>query len=84
MPDGHLRRMACQIAAQLPDDREECLRVLRYVEDIVTHLGRGWGTDEGPLKRSASLYVFERTSPAGAGEAAMAGQNGRLDTANLE
>lgn len=43
MPDGFLKRTACQIAAQLPDDRAEALQVLGYVREIVMNLGGGWG-----------------------------------------
>lgn len=81
MPEGHNRRMACQIAAQLPDDRAEALRVLAYVRDIVENLGGGWGA-ETPVS-DARLYLV-RTSPAESLSGAPADRNGRLDRANPE
>lgn len=60
MPDAHEKRMACQIAAQLPDDTSEALAVLDYVKEIVLNLGGGWGK-ETPATKSARLYVIQRT-----------------------
>ena len=37
-----LKRAACTIASQLPDDRAEALVVLGYAEEIIINLG-GWG-----------------------------------------
>lgn len=38
-----LKRMAAQIASQLPEDQVEALQVLRWAGDIVTCLGsRHW------------------------------------------
>lgn len=42
MPKSEMRRMACQIAAQLPDNQGEALAVLEYVREIVLNLGGGW------------------------------------------
>ena len=57
MPHAHMKRMACQIAAQLPDDPEEALGVLNYVKEIVLNLGGGWG---GVRPTSAQLYSVPR------------------------
>jgi hypothetical protein len=46
--EGYLRRLACQIAAQLPDDKQEALRALRLVRQIVFNLGETW--DSGPTE----------------------------------
>lgn len=53
-----MKRMACQIAAQLPDDPEEALGVLNYVKEIVLNLGGGWGAGTRPT--SAQLYSVPR------------------------
>ena len=34
--DANLRQQAIQIAAQLPEDMERAMKVLRYAEQIVT------------------------------------------------
>lgn len=68
MPDAHMKRMACQIAAQLPDDQREALAVLDYVREIVENLGGGWRQPE-PIRKTPALYVIQRTSQ----EAAQAG-----------
>jgi hypothetical protein len=81
--DGHTKRMACQIAAQLPDDRCEALEVLAYVRDIVENLGGGWSALEGP-RQTAALYVIPATSPVAAQEVVKAGPPGRLDKASRE
>lgn len=49
--DGHLKRIACQIYTQLPEDRREALLVLRYVRQIVFCLGEEWEA----VSRSAIL-----------------------------
>lgn len=41
--DGHLKRVACQVYTQLPDNKREALLVLRYVRQIVFCLGDEWG-----------------------------------------
>lgn len=43
MHDEFLKRSACQIAAQLPESREDALKVLSYVNEILVNLGGGWG-----------------------------------------
>lgn len=37
-----LKRSACQIAAQLPEDRREALLVINYAREIVCNLGAAW------------------------------------------
>lgn len=48
VPDEFLKRSACQIVAQLPEGREDALKVLRYVNDILANLGGGWGSSQRP------------------------------------
>lgn len=43
MSDGHTKRLACQIAAQMPDSVDEALEVLRLVREVVLNLDGGWG-----------------------------------------
>ena len=44
MPDNqeHCRRLAAQIFAQLPEDRDEALLTLRYAREILLFLGDKW------------------------------------------
>jgi hypothetical protein len=85
-----MKRMACQIAAQLPDEREEALGVLNYVRDIVLNLGGGWGERDAAWgvapspKPSALLYVIPTTNPAGSQGAETAAQIDRPDIASRE
>ena len=37
-----MKRMAAQIASQLPEDDREALIVLNYVREIICNLGRSW------------------------------------------
>ena len=37
-----LKRTACTIASQLPEEREDALAVLDYVREIVLNLGVSW------------------------------------------
>ena len=37
-----MKRMAAQIAGQLPEDRTEALTVLNYAREIICNLGVGW------------------------------------------
>lgn len=55
--DGHLKRLACQIAAQLPEGHEEALRVLGYVEQILVGL-----VGEAPTSKP-SLRLVPSSSP---------------------
>ena len=81
MPDGHAKRLACQIAAQMPDDREESLRVLDYVREILFNLGGGWGAQV----RAAPTQLFSvprGIDPAGTQATATADPICHLDKAN--
>ncbi len=68
MPKSEMRRMACQIAAQLPDSQAEALEVLDYVRDIVMNLGGGWG--QPTAVPPTQLYAVSPTSRATVPEAA--------------
>jgi hypothetical protein len=50
--DLRLRREALQICLQLPADRREALRVLRYAEDLIS--GFLAGEEDGGLPRPPS------------------------------
>lgn len=52
--DPHIKRMACQIYTQLPEDKREALQVLRYVRQIIFCLGEEWET----VARSAPILPF--------------------------
>lgn len=82
MSDGHNKRMACQIAAQLPDETSEALEVLAYVREIVLNLGGGWGL---PVRTTPTpLYAVPRTGPAASASAETAVQPYRPDRASPE
>ena len=40
----NLKRQACHIASQLPDDRRDALCILNYAREILFNLGVGWET----------------------------------------
>jgi hypothetical protein len=37
-----LKRTACTIASQLPDERRDALTVLNYAREIILNLGKNW------------------------------------------
>jgi hypothetical protein len=81
-PDGHLKRIACQVYTQLPDDKREALLVLRYVRQIVFCLGEDWET----VSRSAPILPFA-SDPKGRAEGPTSlrvVRSDRPDTANQE
>lgn len=80
MSDGHTKRLACQIAAQMPDSTKEALEVLALVRDIVMNLGEGWGRPQ--LATVEPIDAAARTNPARVEAAESADQNGRLNRAN--
>lgn len=81
MPHSHMKRMACQIAAQLPDDPEEALGVLNYVREIVLNLGGGWSAT--PKATSAQLYSVPRPpGPGGLKAIETVNPTDHLDKAN--
>ena len=66
-----LKRLACTVAAQMPDDREEALAVLRYVREILLNLGEEeWAASAiaaptliRPLIDRAKLQVVAQAAP---------------------
>ena len=52
-----LRRQAVQIAAQLPDGREDALAILRYASELVTRF-----LEADPLGNGHNLILVERLS----------------------
>ncbi|MNE57706.1 hypothetical protein D3C80_1526900 [compost metagenome] len=59
--DPHIKRMACQIYTQLPEDKREALQVLSYVRQIIFCLGEDWET----VVKSASILTFQQPEPKG-------------------
>lgn len=62
--EPHVKRMACQIYTQLPEDKREALLVLQYVRQIIFCLGEEWET----VSRTAAILPFqqqEQRGPAG-------------------
>ncbi len=54
--DPHLKRTACQVYTQLPEDKREALQVLRYVRQLIFCLGEEWET----VSRSAPILPFSQ------------------------
>lgn len=52
--DPHLKRVACQIYTQLPEDKREALQVLRYIRQLIFCLGEDWET----VAKSAPILPF--------------------------
>lgn len=79
---GHLKRVACQVYTQLPEDKREALLVLRYVRQIIFSLGEEWET----VSRSAPILPFSNAQKDREERPATlrAAQNGRPDTASQE
>ncbi len=77
---GHLKRIACQVFTQLPEDKRDALQVLRLVRQLVFCLGEDWEA----VTRSASILPFERAPKDRATglRAFRAGPTDNLDTAN--
>lgn len=80
MPDAHAKRLACSIAAQMPDSTKDALEVLSLVRDIVMNLGGGWGRPQ--LATAEPSGALARIGPATVEAAESADQNGRLNRAN--
>lgn len=40
--DEYLKRAACTIASQLPEERRDALSVLNYAREILLNLGKSW------------------------------------------
>lgn len=80
--DPHIKRLACQIYTQLPEDKREALLVLRYVRQIIFCLGESWET----VSQSAPILPFsaDQKGPATALRALRGGRSEGRDTANQE
>lgn len=52
--EPHIKRLACQLYTQLPEDKREALQVLRYVRQIIFCLGEDWES----VTRSAPIVPF--------------------------
>lgn len=57
-----IKRQACHIAAQLPNNKQEALRVLNYAREILCNLGAG--TEPEALGEGA---IIQRLVPKGQG-----------------
>lgn len=78
--EGHLKRIACQVFTQLPDDKREALAVLRYVRQIIFCLGEDW-----EKVASSAILPFEPRKGRGASEGVLrAVPTDRRDKANPE
>ncbi len=80
--EGHLKRLACQIYTQLPEDKRDALLVMRYVRQILFCLGADWDA----AFHKGAILPFE-TGPKGRAEAPTVLRvvpSDRPDTANRE
>lgn len=75
--EQRLKRAACLIASQLPEDSAEALRVLDYAKDIIHHLTvaakPGWVSGVIPL---ATAHRYQ-------GAAREGGQEARTDSRDI-
>lgn len=81
--DPHIKRMACQIYTQLPEDKREALQVLQYVRQIIFCLGEDWDS----VVKTASILPFqpqELKGPAIRLRAVPEALSDPLDKSNLE
>lgn len=81
--DPHLKRLACQIYTQLPEDKREALQVLQHVRQIIFCLGEDWET----VMRSAPILPFhqqERKGRAGFPRAVPEDQSDPRDRSSRE
>lgn len=80
--DPHIKRLACQIYTQLPEDKREALQVLQQVRQIIFCLGEEWET----VSRSAPILPFQQEPKGRAGfpRAVPGGRSDPQDTANQE
>lgn len=81
--EPHIKRMACQIYTQLPEDKREALQVLQYVRQIIFCLGEDW---EAVVKTAAILpfQSQEQRGPAARLRAVPEGQSDPLDKSSQE
>lgn len=59
--DPHIKRMACQLYTQLPEDKREALQVLQYVRQIIFCLGEDWEL----VVKSAAILPFQQQETKG-------------------
>jgi len=80
--DPHLKRLACQLYTQLPEDKREALQVLGFVRQIIFCLGEEWET----VTRSAPILPFatDQIGPAGSLKVVPGGRSDSPDKANRE
>lgn len=80
--DPHLKRIACQIYTQLPEDKREAMQVLGYVRQIIFCLGEEWEA----VSRSAPILQFsqERRDRAASLKAVRVGQIDPQDISSPE
>lgn len=80
--DPHIKRMACQIYTQLPEDKREALQVLQYVRQIIFCLGEDW---EAVVKTAAILpFQSEQKGPGGRLRAVPEAPTDHPDRSSLE
>lgn len=81
--EPHIKRMACQIYTQLPEDKREALQVLQYVRQIIFCLGEDWEV----VVKTAAILPFqpqEQRGPAARLRAVPEGQSDPLDKSSQE
>lgn len=70
MPGDHLKRLALQIAAQLPENDAEALQVLEIARGLVRHL-----SETTPWQAAVIRLSVERRNPGSAQATELADQN---------
>lgn len=80
--DPHIKRLACQLYTQLPEDKREALMVLRYVRQIIFCLGEEWEK----VSNSAPVLPFpaDRLGREGFPRAVTASRNDHPDISSRE
>lgn len=80
--DPHLKRTACLIYTQLPEDKREALLVLRYVRQIIFSLGESWEA----VSQSAPILPFsvDPKGRAGSLKVVPEGRSDPRDKSSLE
>lgn len=58
-----LKRSACAIAAQLPEDKRDALCVLNYAREIVANLGKSWEIQSALPEAKSVRLVYSDASP---------------------
>lgn len=80
--DPHIKRIACLVYTQLPEDKREALQVIRYVRQLIFCLGEEWET----VSSSAPILPFstDRKDQEAKPGALRVVQNDHRDTASRE